>query len=31
MADVRTGRDGLLTPAHDGTDGFFVARFVRPC
>jgi 16S rRNA (cytosine967-C5)-methyltransferase len=21
----------LLTPAHDGTDGFFIARFVRPC
>ena len=21
----------LLTPAHDATDGFFVARFVRPC
>ncbi|MFL6733706.1 MAG: RsmB/NOP family class I SAM-dependent RNA methyltransferase, partial [Sphingomicrobium sp.] len=21
----------LLTPAHDQTDGFFVARFVRPC
>lgn len=21
----------LLTPAHDGTDGFFVARVVRPC
>ncbi|MGH6706281.1 MAG: RsmB/NOP family class I SAM-dependent RNA methyltransferase, partial [Sphingomicrobium sp.] len=29
------GRDDgpgrLLTPAHDATDGFFVARFVRPC
>jgi 16S rRNA (cytosine967-C5)-methyltransferase len=24
-----TGR--LLTPAHDGTDGFFVARWRRPC
>jgi len=24
-----TGR--LLTPRHDATDGFFVARFVRPC
>ena len=24
-----TGR--LLTPAHDGTDGFFVARWHRPC
>ena len=21
----------LLTPSHDGTDGFFVARVVRPC
>lgn len=21
----------LLTPAHDGTDGFFVARMTRPC
>ena len=21
----------LLTPGHDATDGFFVARFVRPC
>ena len=21
----------LLTPAHDGTDGFFIARFVAPC
>lgn len=21
----------LLTPAHDNTDGFFIARFVRPC
>ena len=21
----------LLTPGHDGTDGFFVARFVAPC
>lgn len=29
------GRDDgpgrLLTPAHDSTDGFFIARFVRPC
>jgi 16S rRNA (cytosine967-C5)-methyltransferase len=24
-----TGR--LLTPGHDGTDGFFVARLARPC
>jgi 16S rRNA (cytosine967-C5)-methyltransferase len=32
---VEAGRlDGagrLLTPGHDGTDGFFVARLVRPC
>jgi 16S rRNA (cytosine967-C5)-methyltransferase len=32
---LATGRwDGagmLLTPAHDGTDGFFVARLERPC
>jgi 16S rRNA (cytosine967-C5)-methyltransferase len=32
---VAAGRaDGggrLLTPAHDGTDGFFVARLGRPC
>jgi 16S rRNA (cytosine967-C5)-methyltransferase len=25
------GSGRLLTPAHDATDGFFVARFVRPC
>ena len=25
------GRGRLLTPAHDGTDGFFVARVARPC
>jgi 16S rRNA (cytosine967-C5)-methyltransferase len=25
------GPGRLLTPAHDGTDGFFVARFARPC
>ena len=25
------GAGRLLTPAHDGTDGFFVARLVRPC
>ena len=25
------GEGRLLTPAHDATDGFFVARFVRPC
>jgi 16S rRNA (cytosine967-C5)-methyltransferase len=28
----RRDEDGLLlTPAHDGTDGFFVARLVAPC
>lgn len=25
------GPGRLLTPAHDDTDGFFVARFARPC
>jgi 16S rRNA (cytosine967-C5)-methyltransferase len=25
------GAGRLLTPAHDGTDGFFVARLTRPC
>ena len=25
------GAGRLLTPAHDATDGFFVARFVAPC
>jgi len=25
------GAGRLLSPAHDATDGFFVARFVRPC
>jgi 16S rRNA (cytosine967-C5)-methyltransferase len=25
------GPGRLLTPAHDSTDGFFVARFVKPC
>jgi 16S rRNA (cytosine967-C5)-methyltransferase len=25
------GPGRLLTPAHDSTDGFFVARFARPC
>jgi 16S rRNA (cytosine967-C5)-methyltransferase len=25
------GAGRLLTPGHDGTDGFFVARFIRPC
>jgi 16S rRNA (cytosine967-C5)-methyltransferase len=28
----RLDGDGrLLTPAHDGTDGFFIARLVKPC
>lgn len=27
----RDGEGRLLTPAHDGTDGFFVARLGRPC
>lgn len=27
----RDGGGRLLTPGHDGTDGFFVARLVRPC
>ncbi len=25
------GAGRLLTPAHDGTDGFFVARLIKPC
>jgi 16S rRNA (cytosine967-C5)-methyltransferase len=25
------GAGQLLTPGHDSTDGFFVARFARPC
>jgi len=25
------GAGRILTPGHDGTDGFFVARLVRPC
>src|SRR3954468_14686205 len=25
------GAGRLLTPGHDGTDGFFVARVIRPC
>ena len=25
------GHGRLLTPGHDSTDGFFVARFVAPC
>jgi 16S rRNA (cytosine967-C5)-methyltransferase len=32
---IRAGRSAgvgkLLTPGHDGTDGFFVARLARPC
>ena len=27
----KDGDGRLLTPGHDGTDGFFVARFGRPC
>ena len=30
-AGVRTVPGRLLTPGHDGTDGFFVARLGRPC
>ena len=26
-----TGSGRLLTPAHDSTDGFFIARLVKPC
>ncbi len=26
-----TGAGRLLTPGHDGTDGFFIARLERPC
>lgn len=26
-----SGPGRILTPAHDGTDGFWVARFLRPC
>ena len=33
--DIAAGRDAgpglLLSPARDGTDGFFVARWQRPC
>ncbi|CAN5213006.1 RsmB/NOP family class I SAM-dependent RNA methyltransferase [soil metagenome] len=25
------GQGRLLTPAHDGTDGFFIARLIKPC
>jgi 16S rRNA (cytosine967-C5)-methyltransferase len=27
----KDGGGRLLTPGHDGTDGFFVARFQRSC
>jgi 16S rRNA (cytosine967-C5)-methyltransferase len=30
-AGQRRGQGVRLTPAHDGTDGFFVARLVAPC
>jgi 16S rRNA (cytosine967-C5)-methyltransferase len=30
-AGRKDGAGRLLTPAHDGTDGFFVARLERPC
>ena len=26
-----SGKGRLLTPGHDGTDGFFIARLVKPC
>jgi 16S rRNA (cytosine967-C5)-methyltransferase len=32
MAGGRAAGSGrILTPAHDGTDGFFVARWHAPC
>ena len=31
VAGRSDGAGRLLTPGHDGTDGFFVARLVRPC
>jgi 16S rRNA (cytosine967-C5)-methyltransferase len=31
LAGRLDGAGRLLTPGHDGTDGFFVARFGRPC
>ena len=31
VAGRPSGEGRLLTPAHDGTDGFFVARLRRPC
>ena len=30
-AGRKDGVGRLLTPGHDGTDGFFVARLQRPC
>ncbi|HUP66773.1 MAG TPA: RsmB/NOP family class I SAM-dependent RNA methyltransferase, partial [Sphingomicrobium sp.] len=30
-AGRQDGGGRLLTPGHDGTDGFFVARLGRPC
>ena len=31
MAGRPSGEGRLLTPGHDGTDGFFIARLKRPC
>ena len=31
VAGRTTGAGRLLTPGHDGTDGFFIARLGRPC
>ena len=31
LAERSDGGGRLLTPAHDGTDGFFIARLVKPC
>jgi len=31
VAGRSEGGGRLLTPGHDGTDGFFVARLIRPC
>jgi len=31
LAGRASGSGRLLTPSHDGTDGFFVARWRRPC
>jgi 16S rRNA (cytosine967-C5)-methyltransferase len=30
-AGLDTGSGRILAPAHDGTDGFFVARWRAPC